>query len=704
MKFFFSLLSILISLIASGQNIRWASSIVDVSSESSASEILGAPNAMNVGADRSRAWRPSNQSEDLFIVVAFDKPAPINQILIAEAERPGRITKIIGYNKDQKGETLLQLKPVNSSDASGYFHQFIPETSFDVYALRVEFDATNVGGPIAIDAIGVANQALPITLGIVKNETSGFGDYHINRLENHVNSKYVEHNPIVSLDGKTLYFSRQKHPRNVGGVDDWEDIWYCTWNDTLNEWGEAQNLGEPLNTSGPNFISSISLIEGKEVLLLGNVYESKGRMSAGVSMTIKSDEGFSKPVQLLIEDDYNTSDRVDYFLTENGKALLISSEREDSYGRRDLYVSFPLPDSEAWSAPMNLGDLVNSENEEESPFMAHDEKTLYFSSNRKGGNGGMDIYRTTRLDSTWTKWSEPENLGSKINGEGDEEYLSISSKGEHLYYTRSEPNGDHDIYDVNLIVKMVDLSGVVIREDTQDSLADVDIFFSNSKGDYHYFRSNKNGQFKRSLPANSRWVVSTSKNEFEAVSFEIIDLGGNDLSLSVPLKMIPLPTTGEVPNPLVLTPEVQQAVSNEDDRLAIVPSITLTEQLDAMNEGDSLQLHHVYFDLNSSYLRQESMPELMEFATFLIEHVDLSIELSAHTDSRQTQKYNQWMSDRRANRVRDFLIEYGVESDRITAAGYGETRLVNDCVDGQDCSEEEHQANRRTEIKILKKD
>src|SRR5690606_20907469 len=139
-----------------------------------------------------------------------------------------------------------------------------------------------------------------------------------------------------------------------------------------------------------------------------------GKMQAGVSISTNTGGAWSKPKPLKIENDYNFNEKANYFLSNTRNVLIMSVEREDSYGDRDLYVSFMKPDS-SWTEPLNLGDVINTAAVESAPFLAADGKTLYFSSDGFSGYGGSDIYASTRLDDTWTNWSDPENLGPEIN-------------------------------------------------------------------------------------------------------------------------------------------------------------------------------------------------------------------------------------------------------------------------------------------------
>ncbi len=131
-----------------------------------------------------------------------------------------------------------------------------------------------------------------------------------------------------------------------------------------------------------------------------------------------------KPKALNIENDYNYNEKANYFLTNNRKVLIMSVERDDSRGGRDLYVSFTKDDS-VWTEPKNVGDMLNTAGDETAPFLASDDQTMYFSSNGFSGYGGADIYMTKRLDDTYTNWSEPKNMGPDINSKGEDLFFNI---------------------------------------------------------------------------------------------------------------------------------------------------------------------------------------------------------------------------------------------------------------------------------------
>ncbi len=258
------------------ETVVWGSQVVDVSSEYSpleysAIQALHKPNVMPSGGDNPNAWRPKSENGEEFIMVSFDKPIRAKQVAIAESENPGAVTRVYAYDNEYNEYTLFELTPRAIPIDSRLLNLFFDDTPYEIYAIKVFIDGEAVPGYNAIDAIGISASNLPISVLI--NLVPGMAqNKEADKLSTNVNSPYIEHSPIISPDGKHLYFSRRYHPDNVGGVDDVEDIWVSDLDPKTGEWLPAKNIGPPLNTEGPNFISSITMVDGEEVLVLGNRY------------------------------------------------------------------------------------------------------------------------------------------------------------------------------------------------------------------------------------------------------------------------------------------------------------------------------------------------------------------------------------------------------------------------------------------------
>jgi OmpA-OmpF porin, OOP family len=382
------LLSIFLStcsvILVQAQVIQWATKVIGFSSELtpvqySSKQALGKPNVLPAGGQNPNAWAPDRPGRKEFLKLGFDKPANVRQIAIAESHNPSAIFRVLLYDEVGKEHEVTLLNPMSVPLKGRMLNLFVETTPYKVVAIKIEFDGAAVPDYYGIDAVAISDSNYPIIADIPKPQLLASG-ISIEQLDKNVNSDYAEQNPLLSPDGKTLYFSRSNHPENAGGVNDKEDIWYSEL-DSTGHWQLAKNMKQ-FNNEYPNFINTISSVtpDGRSaIIILGNKYLDNNKMQAGVSISSNIAGSWSKPVALNITNDYNYNEKANYFLTNNRQTLLMSVEREDSYGDRDLYVSFMKSDS-VWTEPLNLGDIVNSAGEESGPFLASDDKTLYYSS------------------------------------------------------------------------------------------------------------------------------------------------------------------------------------------------------------------------------------------------------------------------------------------------------------------------------------
>jgi len=155
---------------------------------------------------------------------------------------------------------------------------------------------------------------------------------------------------------------------------------------------------------------------------------------------------WSEPKTIHIKNDYNLSDHGNAYVSLSGGVIISAVERTESFGQRDLYISFWSNDQA--TEPVNMGSVINSNLDESSPFLAGDKKTLYFASKGHHGYGGYDIYVSHRLDETWTKWSEPENLGPAVNGSMDEEFFTVTYSKQWAYFSKQVGEQNVDIYKI----------------------------------------------------------------------------------------------------------------------------------------------------------------------------------------------------------------------------------------------------------------
>jgi len=537
--------------------------------------------------------------------------------------------------------------------------------------LKITINGDLLTGHFGIDAIGIADTKEPINVEInISNEINN--DYVPVALGSSINSEYNELRPLVTPDGKLLYFSRQNHPENMGGVKDDEDIWFSERDSLSGDWQVAKNIGRPLNNNGPNFISSISRDGNTMLLLLGNAYYSKNRMTQGVSMSVKQEDGsWGRPKNLDILNDYNMSPKANYFLTSDMKSIVMSVQRKDSYGDRDLYVIF-LQEDGSWSQPLNLGEQLNSAAEEGSPFLASDGKTMFFSSKGFSGYGGYDIYLSRRLDDTWENWSEPENLGAGFNSKEDDIFFNFTENDEYAYYSRGT-NNNIDIYKVKLpYYQKPDMLASLLGAKYKGPNIIISI-----KG--KAFDSST----RRPIESSIEFIKRADDGKITLVSADTL---GYVTSLEPGYKYGIIAKANDYYNAI-----------DSLDLTGITNSVEIEKNLylDPIVKDKAIVLNNVYFDFDSDVIRSESFPELDKLSEMLLDNPNLHITIDGHTCSMGSDEYNLSLSSQRAGSIVKYFLGKGVLTTNLESNGYGESRPI-----ASNNTEPEREKNRRVEFQL----
>nr|WP_293832973.1 OmpA family protein [uncultured Arsenicibacter sp.] len=524
----------------------------------------------------------------------------------------------------------------------------------------------------------------------------------VENLGNQVNSEFNEINPMISPDGKTIYFARVSHPQNTYGDKGSQDIWYSELDVASNKWGPARRLGNPLNTDEYNCAYSITP-DGNTMLIKG-AYNNGRYETRGYSFSKKTTNGWSVPQKLEIAG-YERMSQGQYdcgFLSADGKVLIMSFSEKKNSKEDDLYVSFRQKDG-SWSKPVSLGPDVNTKFTETTPFLAADGATLYFSSNREGGQGSNDIYICKRVDKTWKHWSKPQNLGPKINTEGYDAYYSIPAAGDYAYMTSFKGTlGKGDV----VRIKMFD------DIPTTPTLANNDPSKAGS--------GNPNGNGQNGNGTNNDPNALLRPDPVAIISGRVIDQKtGRPVQARVVYQTLPDGNeAGEATSdPITGEYKIVLPYGQKYSMRAIAPNfIAEGENVDLtqvkgfqeikgkeltmvpIEEGKAIRLNNIFFDTGKSELRPESAPELDRMVAVLNENPKMTISLNGHTDNTGGVAVNQKLSQDRADAVREYFIGKGIEPDRIASKGFGESKPVaaNDTEDGR-------QKNRRVEFLIVKK-
>jgi outer membrane protein OmpA-like peptidoglycan-associated protein len=352
-------------------------------------------------------------------------------------------------------------------------------------------------------------------------------------------------------------------------------------------------------------------------------------------------------------------------LSKDEKKLYFSSDMPGTIGSFDLF-EVNLDGIDNYGNPTNLGPKINTKELEQFPFYSND--TLYFSSNRKLGFGGLDVFKSYNSNDGFT---EPENLQLGINSSLDDFGFVLDEKTSSGYVSsnrKGDKSGD-DIYKFKKATKILQIDGFVKDRDLLNLVENSTVTLFNAKDSIlGTLKTSKDGHFNFNLEPSKEYTIKVDHSMYlpETYKFKTED------NLSKINKTILL-----------------------DSFHAVVENVVM--------KNNVVQIDHepIYFDLNSSYLRPDAIVILDDVVKVIKKYPNMMIHCASHTDSRATDKYNMWLSIRRAKRTAEYIIAQGIDASRITNDGYGESMLVNGCYDDVDCSEPEHQLNRRTEF-ILK--
>src|SRR5258706_3767917 len=665
---------VMVSGFAYCQQVQWASSVLEFSSELtpvqySAQQAVGKPNVLPAGGQNPNAWTPDKPKRLEFIKLGYAHPIQIQQIAIAESYNPSALFKVFIYDETGKEYLIHTFNPMAVPLKAMMRNIFVEKTPYKVAAVKVEFDGQALPDYYSLDAVAISDSSYPIIADIDLPDLLSKG-LVVEQLDKNVNSDYNELNPLLSPDGKTLYFSRRNHPENVGGVNDKEDIWYSELGQD-GKWTLARNMGRQFNNEYPNFVNAVSSAtpDGKSVLLLlGNRYEEKGKMVAGVSVSNNIGGSWTDPKPLRIEDDYNFNEKANYFLTNTRNVLLMSIEREDSRGGRDLYVSFAKGDT-VWTKPLNMGAVINTAGEESGPFLASDDKTLYFSSNGFSGFGGSDVFVSKRLDDTWTNWSPPENMGPDINSKLDDLFFNIPSMSDYAYYSRGVTEDNIDIFRVKMPLYQSPEPIILVKGKLIDAKTGKPI---GAKIIYEELPGGKEVGIAHSNPETGEYEIRLPGGKLYGFRAEAEGYVSENQNLD-------------------LSAFNNDGVYDQKDiRLAPIGIV-------AIEENAKIVLNNVFFDFDKSVLKPESFPELNRIVSLMIERLAMRVEIAGHADATGPQNYNMDLSHRRANSVGKYLGEKGIVGDRISVSFFGESQPIDN-----NATREGRKKNRRVEFKILK--
>jgi OmpA-OmpF porin, OOP family len=561
--------------------------------------------------------------------------------------------------------------------------------------------------------------------------------YELVKMDKTVNTFHHEAAPVVSPEGNALYFFVQDHPENTMGKDDTQDIWVSK-KDQNGAWGPAQHLGSPFNIHRSNQVFTI--------LPDGNIFIKGGKTRGEKGFSLATPGGSIRELEVT---DFKKMNRGRFYgasMSADKKHIIIYFSEVENSQNSDLYASHLQGDG-SYSRPVKLKLSTNMD--DVGPFVGPDQKTLFFGSARQapGRQGGVDIYKTTRLDETWTNWSEPVNMGKPINTSALDYYFTMDAAG-NVFTSRANKAIEGAQLDLYMLVPKtirINLIGTVVNQKTSEPLqADVEIKIQDKES--LKMKAAANGKFETKMPEVSSYVISSSAQGFlpKEESFKIPALY-NDTTINVEIALTPvakkLMLTGNVydkKTDKVVNAKVNialkgdrratsslQAVDgkyeqtipklgwylltassegymNAMDSVEVVDEertpVTKDIYLQPIEVGVTVRLKNIYFDFDKTTLKKESFTELNKVVDFLKQNPTVEVEIAGHTDNKGSDSYNENLSQGRSQTVVDYIISQGIESFRLTAHGYGEAKPI----DTND-SEEGQANNRRVEFTVVKK-
>lgn len=472
-----------------------------------------------------------------------------------------------------------------------------------------------------------------------------------------INTPYDEYLPALTADEQTLVITR-KEPRKstTTAMTPEEEDFYISTLDTNGNWTMAERVSEPLNSNDNEGAQCISQ-DGRFIVF--TICGEGGLGSCDLYWSKKIGDRWSKPRNLGAAVNSRYWDSQPSFSID-GKTLYFTSNRPGGKGGKDIWKT-TLNENGRWNKAVNLGNSINTTQDETCPFIHYDDQTLYFASNGHIGMGGFDIFYSRKLNDT--TWSMPTNIGYPINTSGEEMNLIVGASGNTAIFSSDKLDGygGQDLYSFELYedarpVPTTYMKGIVFDEKTNQRLA-ADFRIIDLENENEVVSATADpvtGSFLISLPVNKNYALNVSMDGylFHSENIELL--------------------SGTPDEPFLKNVGMKQ-----------------------LSVGESVVLKNVFFETNKYDLKDESRVELMKLHSFMQNNPAVSIEISGHTDNVGNDNDNQTLSEYRAQAIYNFLIENGIEANRLSYKGYGETQPI----DTND-TEEGRANNRRSEFKI----
>lgn len=487
-----------------------------------------------------------------------------------------------------------------------------------------------------------------------------------------VNSEYL---PYISPDGELFLYTRTVPDENIDRVyhtDKEKEVFVMSKKNEDGSYDNGVPMPDPFNKNSNEGGATLT-IDNK------NLYYAQSRMEGGSQTNTDiyyTDfiDGSWSPIKKMPAINHPIYWDSQPSVSADGTTIIFVSDRPGGYGKLDLYITKKDPITKQWSAPKNLGPKINTSGNEKTPFLHSDSETLYFSSDGIFGFGGYDIFYVRQDEKQ--NWKTPENIGSPINGEGDDAGFFVSTDGELGYFcswnegkVSGKGIGKYDIYQFDLY-----------KEARPEAVAFI-------KGEIKKEHEEPLTNFK----------VEIKNMKTHEKTLAVVDSVTGSYVAAINLKKVKK-------QDLVITANADdhaftsQVIKVDENTSFKTPPKTEVMEIKTAEKGKSIVLNNIYYATGAEELYPQSYVILDEFAEFLIDHPNMKVEIQGHTDNVGNAAENMKLSQHRADNVVKYLIENKVNADNLTAKGYGPTKPISD-----NTSVEGKAKNRRTEFLIIDK-
>lgn len=484
-----------------------------------------------------------------------------------------------------------------------------------------------------------------------------------------INSEFYDYGP--SFYEENIVFTSSRSEGNLyAKIHDWTkqnftDLFIAPLN-SEGKLGKVTNLSKEINTKF-NESSPVFTKDGKTMYFTRNNYNNGKKRKSDDKIIMEKiykaelvNGKWSNIKELpFCSDNYKTAHPA---LSPDEKTLYFASNMPGSYGNSDLY-KVSIDKYGNFGTPENLGPTINTEGRETFPFIDNNNH-LFFASDGHPGLGGLDIFEAIINENSVEK---PINIGKPINSSKDDFGYIINNQNFGFFSSNREGGlGFDDIYSFKICMQNV--QGIVSDSDTNEILSNAKVFlFDENMNLISETTTSDKGAYFFKIQCNKKYIIRVTKEEYTTTEKTITSNSQlNDIELDITLKRNIFP---------------------------IEVGIDLAKLFD---------IRVIYFNLDKWDIRPDAANDLEIILTVMNQYPNMVIDIRSHTDSRQTHEYNEILSDKRAKSTLEYLVSKGIDRSRLSAKGYGETQLINECADGVPCSEVEHQKNRRSEFIVIK--